>query len=143
MKNAELDSLKIQVKLLETELEISRMRAESSEEECRQLKATIRNSAKLTAVEHLSAPVPPPPPPPPPPLPDFTKTNSSLSNIPQTFNDAITDAQQKLQQTDESKLSRKATGIKINFPSTLPSVVCERGASLSKLLTYFPLCLLI
>lgn len=123
MKNAELDSLKIQVKLLETELEISRMRAESSEEECRQLKATIRISAKLTSVEQLSAPVPPPPP--PPPLPNFTKTNSSLSNA-QNFNDAITDAQQNLHQTDDSKLSRKATGIKIKFPSTLPSDVCER-----------------
>lgn len=115
--NSELESLKIQVKLLETELEISRMRAESCEEELRQLKATLRLSAKAFEVDSSSSeipklPPPPPPLPPPPPVNPFNTTNNafrSRSNS-QTMTDAITDAQQKLQQSSELKIAKKATG---------------------------------
>lgn len=125
--NSEVESLKIQVNLLESELEISRMRAESSEEELRQLKATLRLSAKVTEIDASTSThddetkeIPKPPPPPPPPMPNLlntTQTNNtfrSRSNS-QTLNDAINDAQQKLQQTSELKNSKKATGRKRNF----------------------------
>lgn len=116
--NEELESLKIQVKLLESELDISRMRAESTEEELRQLKASLRLSAKMTEMDastHEAKEIPKPPPPPPPPMPNLlnsTQTNStfrSRSNS-QTLNDAINDAQQKLQQTGELKRVKQATG---------------------------------
>lgn len=115
--NSEVESLKIQVKLLETELEISRMRAESCEEELRQLKATLRLSAKALAQDSLSNEIPklpplPPPPPPPPPVNLFNTSNDafrSRSNS-RTLTDAINDAQQKLQQSSELKIAKKATG---------------------------------
>lgn len=125
--NSEVESLKIQVKLLESELEISRMRAESCEEELRQLKATLRLSAKMTEMDASTSTnddaakeIPKPPPPPPPPMPNLlnsTLTNNafrSRSNS-QTLNDAINDAQQKLQQTSELIKAKKATGRKRNF----------------------------
>lgn len=125
--NSEIESLKIQVNLLETELEISRMRAESSEEELRQLKASLRLSAKVTEMDASTSKyderakeIPKPPPPPPPPMPNLlnsSQTNStfrSRSNS-QTLNDAINDAQQKLQQSSEFKKVKKATGRKRNF----------------------------
>jgi type IV secretory pathway VirB10-like protein len=140
--NEEVESLKIQVKLLESELEISRMRAESTDEELRQLKATLRLSAKMTEMDastsHEEAKeIPKPPPPPPPPMPNLlnsTQTNStfrSRSNS-QTLNDAINDAQQKLQQTSESKKAKQATGRNENSYSHRPvfcfpsSLVCKQ-----------------
>jgi hypothetical protein len=114
--NSEVESLKIQVKLLESELEISRMQAESSEEELRQLKATLRMSVKVTEMDastHEAAEIPKPPPPPPPPMPNFLNSTNigfrSRSNS-QTLNSAISDAAQNLQQTGELKMTKKATG---------------------------------
>lgn len=115
--NSEVESLKIQVRLLEKELEISRMRAESCEEDLRQLKATLRLSAKnageSTAAPSKSSEIPvPPPTPPPPPMFLFTSqpdTCRSRSNS-QTLNEAISDAQQKLQHASDLKVATKATG---------------------------------
>jgi hypothetical protein len=120
--NSELETMKIQIELLETELEISRLRADNAEEELRQFKAAIRLSAKfndskefITQTDDIPVPPPPPPPPPAPPLPLFNlhssqaNTNRSRSNS-LTLSDAISDAQQRLQQTNETKVERKATG---------------------------------
>jgi hypothetical protein len=101
------------------------MRAESAEEELRQLKATIRLSAsKLeTLMDSPKSQLPPPPPPPPPPMPSFTlnshlNTNNiirSRSNS-QTLSDAISGAQYKLQHSqNESKETKIATGRKIDL----------------------------
>lgn len=116
--NSELESLKIQNELLEKELDLWRMRAESAEEELRQLKATIRLSAcKLeTHMDSPAASIPLPPP--PPPMPSFslnslnTNTNNTRSRSnSQTFSGAISDAQSKLQHTQsDSKDTRIATG---------------------------------
>jgi hypothetical protein len=125
--NSELESLKVQNQLLETELEIARMRAENAEEELRQIKATIRLSvSQMDTVMDASnvamnIPLPPPPPPnipPPPPMPSFnlhSQTNKirSRSNS-QTLSDALSDAQQKLQSTSDSKeTTKQATGRKL------------------------------
>lgn len=111
--NSEVESLKIQVKLLETELEISRMRAESCEEELRQLKATLRLSAKnigeSTNAPSTSSNIPPPPPPPMFLLNSQPNTFRSRSNS-QSLTEAINDAQQKLQHATELKVETKATG---------------------------------
>lgn len=113
--NAEVESLKLQIKLLESELEISRMRAENSEEELRILKATIRLSAKMDSMDAITINESMPPPPPPPPMPNLLNSNNifrSRSNS-QTLNTAINDAQLKLQQTSELKNAKKATGRRI------------------------------
>lgn len=104
--------MKLQIKLLESELEISRMRAENSEEELRILKATIRLSAKMDSMDAITINESMPPPPPPPPMPNLLNSNNifrSRSNS-QTLNTAINDAQLKLQQTSELKNAKKATG---------------------------------
>lgn len=123
--NSELETLKVQYQLLETELEIARMRAENAEEELRQIKATIRLSvSQMDTVMDASnvamnIPLPPPPPiPPPPPMPSFnlhSQTNKirSRSNS-QTLSDALSDAQHRLQHTSDSKeTTKKATGRKL------------------------------
>lgn len=121
--NSELESLKVQNQLLETELEIARMRAENAEEELRQIKATIRlsvsqlDSAMDASNVAMNIPLPPPPPP-PPPMPTFnlySQTNKirSRSNS-QSLSDALSDAQQKLHHTSDSKeTTKKATGRKL------------------------------
>lgn len=119
--NSEIESLKIQVKLFDSELEISRMRAESTEEELRQLKASLRLSAKVTKMDASTSTqedtqeIPKPPPPPPPPMPNLlnsaqTKSAFRSRSNSQTLNDAINDAQQKLQQTSELKKTKQSTG---------------------------------
>jgi len=112
----EIEELKIQVQLLETELELSRHRLDGCEEENRQLKATIRLSAKIELTAMDSSDIPsniPAPPPMPPPMPLMTAQSTafrSRSNS-QTLSDAISSAQQSLQQTSDSKGSvKKATG---------------------------------
>lgn len=161
----EVESLKIQVSLLESELEISRMRAESAEEELRQLKATIRLSARITAVDSATStyddakeiPTAPPLPPPPPPMPtnllNSAQTNNafrSRSNS-QTLNDAISSAQQTLHQTSELKKAKKATGRELKFffsihtSPVLASIPCSsiRGKFLSLGVYYKPKMLII
>jgi len=116
--NSEVESLKIQVQLLETELEISRNRAENAEEELRQFKATIRLSAKMefTATDsEKPKQVPPPPPPPPPPpmfsyVPQNTIRSRSNSQNEQSLSDAINNAQNSLQNTGSRKNSKASTG---------------------------------
>ncbi|KAG5670984.1 hypothetical protein PVAND_001210 [Polypedilum vanderplanki] len=126
--SSELETLKVQIQLLETELEISRMRAENAEEELRQLKATIRMSAskfsEMDAVKASSSSTAPIAPPPPPPLPNFNVPTTSTNTLPtnkgfrsrsnsQTLSDAISDAQHKLQHgtmSNETK-EKTATGL--------------------------------
>lgn len=123
--SSEIESLKVQMQLLENELEISRMRAESAEEELRQLKASLRQShSNLISPDSESSQssrsqpnIPKPPPPPPPPMPNFISnatilpSSRSRSNS-LTMNDAINEAQQKLQQSSCGNIStsKEATG---------------------------------
>lgn len=130
--NAEVESLKLQIELLESELEISRMRAENSEEELRVLKATIRLSAKIDSMDALTINESVPPlPPPPPPMPNLLNSNNifRLRSNSQTLNIAINDAQHKLQQTSELKNAKKATGRRINFRNnyTISSYVTTKS----------------
>lgn len=125
--NSELESLKIQNHLLETELEISRMRAESAEEELRQLKATLRLSASkletLIDAPSIETLPPPPPPPPPPPMPSLllrtqnTNTIRSRSN-PQTLSDALSEFKLQPAQSESKETMKIATGRK-NLPHLL------------------------
>lgn len=135
--SAEVESLKIQMQMLESELTISRMRADNAEEELRQLKATLRMSdsnlvsqmdcasnASATTEKHHNETAPPsaslpppPPPPPPPPMPNLFP--NALSNISRSRSqsvpliEAIGIAQQNLIQNggehDEHEV-KKATG---------------------------------
>jgi hypothetical protein len=119
--SSEIESLKVQMQLLENELEISRMRAEGAEEELRQLKASLRqsnsnliSSESSRSQQNITHP-PAPPPPPPPPMPNFKSniilpsTRSRSNSL--TMNDAINEAQQKLQQSSCGNISTKeATG---------------------------------
>lgn len=112
--NSELESLKVQLQLLETELEIARNRAENAEEELRQFRASIRLSAKmeLTAVD---AEPKPPIPPPPPPLPLFNSTirsrNNSQTN--ESLRDAISQAPNLLKPLE--KKHQESAGMMVNY----------------------------
>ncbi|KAL7025429.1 hypothetical protein ACKWTF_013471 [Chironomus riparius] len=123
--NSEVESLKIQVQLLEIELETSRNRAENAEEELRQFKATIRLSAKMdftatdSEIEKPKMVPPPPPPPPPPPMFDFgtqvTIRSRSNSQTEQSLSDAISNAQNTLTNTSSRKNMKASTGRIILF----------------------------
>lgn len=125
--SAEVESLKIQMQMLESELDISRMRADSAEEELRQLKATLRKSganiisqmdcapAIITDEEQQKPAQPPPPPPPPaPPMPAnfgiFNPTLQRSRSNSDTLFDAIGEAQQRLHQTCTEPRKKGATG---------------------------------
>jgi hypothetical protein len=133
--SAEVETLKVQIQLLENELTISRMRADSAEEELQQLKATLRLSqsnliskdASTSSDSHSTVPNIPLPPP-PPPMPNFSSFNPSLPSSRSrsnsfTLNDAINEAQQKLQQSSCGNISKGATGRKMKrrFSLTLSS----------------------
>lgn len=114
--NSEVESLRIRLELMETELEISKQQTENAEDELRQLKASIRLSAKYTAIDSvptLTTSLPPPPPPPPPPMPLINQnTNIRSRSGSLTLSDAI--AAQKLNHQSNGQqqmaLSKKATG---------------------------------
>lgn len=111
-----MESLRIRLELMETELEISKQQTENAEEEFRQLKASIRLSAKYTAIDSMptfTTALPPPPPPPPPPMPLINQTTNIRSRSGSlTLSDAI--AAQKLTHQSNGQqqmtLSKKATG---------------------------------
>lgn len=117
--SSEVETLKVQLQMLETELEISRMRAENAEEELRQLTATIRMSGANLVSQMDSMPVDivqenlPPVPPPPPPMPAnliLSPPNTRSRSGSVTLSDAIGDAHQRLHQTTTEQRDRKATG---------------------------------
>lgn len=113
-----MESLRIRLELMETELELSKQQTEIAEEELRQLKASIRLSAKYTAIDSMPTITtiltkPPPPPPPPPPMPIINQnTNIRSRSGSLTLSDAI--AAQKLNHQSNGQqqliLSKKATG---------------------------------
>lgn len=115
--NSEVESLRIRLELMDTELEISKQQTENAEEELRQLKASIRLSAKYTAIDSMTTLTtslpPPPPPPPPPPMPLINQTTNIRSRSGSlSLSDAI--AAQKLNHQSNGQqqmaLSKKATG---------------------------------
>ncbi|CAO1435112.1 unnamed protein product [Diamesa hyperborea] len=114
--NSEVESLRIRLELMDTELEISKQQTESAEEELRQLKASIRLSAKYTAIDSMPTLTTslPPPPPPPPPMPLINQTTNIRSRSGSlSLSDAI--AAQKLNHQSNGQqqmaLSKKATGL--------------------------------
>lgn len=99
---SEVESLKIQVKLLENELELARLRAETCEEELRHLKAFL---VKTNEIEEDKCQLPPPPPPLPPAPKVFksllkSEQSKSNTNI-QTQVDAL---------VETNAVNQKATG---------------------------------
>lgn len=137
--SVEIETIRVQMQLLENELTISRMRAESAEEELRQLKATLRlshsnlvpsqmdasTSTSPSIRSHEQAMPPLPPPPPPPPMPNFisnpTLPSSRSRSNSFSLNDAINEAQQKLQQNSCGNISKGATGRRNVYEISLDS----------------------